>query len=133
MYFDLAKMCKEAGFNLNFAPNVDLLINKDSIIAKKERGFSECPTVVTRYAKEVLKAHYDNGVITSLKHFPGHGSPVGDTHKGLVDASETWNEIELTPYKELCFDNPLQMVMISHIFVEKLDDKYPASLSKKCC
>lgn len=130
MYFDLAKMCKEAGFNLNFAPNVDLQINKDSIIAKKERGFSECPTVVTRYAKEVLKAHYDNGVITSLKHFPGHGSPVGDTHKGLVDASETWNEIELTPYKELCFDNPLQMVMISHIFVEKLDDKYPASLSK---
>ena len=130
MYSDLAKMCKNAGFNLNFAPNVDLLINKNSIIAQKERGFSENPDIVTGYAKEALKAHYNNNVITSLKHFPGHGSPVGDTHKGLVDASSTWSEVELVPYKELCNNNPLQMVMISHIFVDSLDKDLPASLSK---
>lgn len=130
MYYDLANMCKNMGFNLNFAPNVDLLINKNSIIAKKERGFSENPTVVTDYAREALKAHYNNRVITSLKHFPGHGSPTGDTHKGLVNASDTWSDIELIPYKELYNNNPLQMIMISHIYVDKLDNEYPASLSK---
>lgn len=131
IYSDMAIATNGAGFNLNFAPDVDLLLNKNSIIAKKERSYGESPNKVIKYAKVALKANYDNNLITSIKHFPGHGSVAGDTHMGFVDASKTWSEIELEPYKALKNENDMQMVMTSHVFIDKLDKNYPASLSNK--
>lgn len=119
------------GINLNFMPCVDLIIDENSILNKNERAYSSDPDVVSRYAKEAIKAHNENKVITSLKHFPGHGSISGDTHKGFVDVSETWSEIELEPFKKLANLNNLQTVMMAHVFNKNIDENYPASLSKK--
>lgn len=128
-YFEMAKMLKESDINLNFGPCIDLAINKDSIIEQKERSFSDDPKKVSEYAKQFIKAHYDNKIITSIKHFPGHGSPTGDTHLGFVDATETYVEDELYPYLQTANQNPMQTVMISHLFNKNIDEKYPASLS----
>lgn len=63
-----------------------------------------------------------------MKHFPGHGSSKGDTHKGLVDVTDTWQRCELEPYRNLPSANI--MVMTAHVINRKLDPSgLPASLS----
>ena len=130
-YSEMAKILKESNINLNFAPCVDLAINPESIVEKKERSYSDNPEIVSQYAKEFIKSHYENGIISSVKHFPGHGSPTGDTHLGFVDISETYTKEELIPFYETVNLYPLQMVMVSHLFNKNMDDNYPASLSYK--
>lgn len=71
--------------------------------------------------------HY--GVLTSLKHFPGHGSSEGDTHKGFVDVTNLWKQVELEPYRLL--HKKADTVMVAHVFNKKLDAVYPATLSAK--
>jgi len=66
-------------------------------------------------------------VISCLKHFPGHGSAKGDSHEGFVDATNTWSELELEPYKRLL--HKTKMIMTAHVFNKNLDDTYPATLS----
>src|SRR6478736_913752 len=69
------------GINVNFAPCVDLLINPNNpAIAKPERSYSANEDTVIMYAKEVVTQHRKFGVVTALKHFPGHGSSKDDTH-----------------------------------------------------
>jgi beta-N-acetylhexosaminidase len=70
---------------------------------------------------------HTNGVLTSIKHFPGHGSSVGDTHKGFVDVTNLWQESELEPYRLL--KDKADTVMVAHVFNKNLDANYPASLS----
>ncbi len=128
-YFDMAKTLSDMNINLNFAPCTDLAVNKDSIIEQKERSYSSDPKIVVKYAKQFIDAHYNNKIITSIKHFPGHGSPTGDTHSGFVDSTSTYTDDELYPYLELSNLNPMQTVMVSHLYNKNIDDTYPASLS----
>lgn len=129
LYSDMAQNLNSSLFNLNFAPCVDLDLNENSILHKKQRSYSKDPNKVTLYAYEFIKAHTDKGIVTALKHFPGHGSVAEDTHLNFADGTATYQEIELEPYENLMFKNDLQMVMVSHIFNENYDEIYPASLS----
>jgi len=119
------------GINLNFAPVVDLASNPTNpIIAKVERAYSASPDSVALYAKEFIKAHHKLGVLTTLKHFPGHGSSKDDTHLGIADVTQTWNKDELTPYKKLIDEGFVDAVMTAHIVNKKLDEKgNPGTLS----
>ena len=120
------------GINYNLAPDVDLAINKrNHVIYKLGRSFGEDPKQVVHYASIFINAMHDNGVLTSLKHFPGHGSSLGDTHKGFVDVTKLWKPIELEPYRLLAQSQTIDTVMVAHVFNAKLDSKYPATLSKK--
>ena len=130
-YFEMAKILNEANININFAPCVDLAINKNSIIEKKERSYSDNPNIVAIYATEFIKAHSDNNIITSIKHFPGHGSPKGDTHKGFVDITNTHLQDEIIPFVITANITPLEMIMVSHLYNQNIDKDYPASLSSK--
>ena len=126
----IAKTLKFLGINFNFAPCVDLSLNEISkVIYKKERSFSRNPQVVVAHAKEFIKAHREENILTSIKHFPGHGSVSADTHKGFVDATQNWQEIELEPYKTLINENFVDSIMISHIYNSNFDKKFPSSLS----
>lgn len=120
------------GFNVNFAPTVDLAVNKENtVIAKPERSYSNSEDTVIMMAKEVIKQHRKYGVITSLKHFPGHGSSKDDTHFGVADVTNTWSERELKPYKVLIDSGYVDGVMTSHIVNKNLDATgYPGTLSK---
>ncbi len=130
-YLIMANLLKELKINLNFAPCVDLEINKNSIISTRKRSYSENPDIITKYSKIFIEEHNKKGIITSIKHFPGHGSVEGDTHLGFVDATRTFKGQELKPYFNLKNYDKLNMVMVSHIFNANIDKKYPASLSKK--
>jgi len=123
---------KELNINLNFAPVLDLNINPENpAIGGKERCFSDNPIKVVAHAKEVVKAHRKHNIITSVKHFPGHGNSKEDTHLGFVDITQTWKEDELLPYESLLESELVDTVMSSHLFHKSMDPQFPASLSKK--
>ena len=121
------------GFNVNFAPVVDLAVNpENTVIVKVERSFSAQEDTVVMMAKEFIKQHRKYRVITVLKHFPGHGSSREDTHFGIADVTNTWSERELKPYKALLDSGYADAVMTSHIVNRKLDNRaYPGTLSNR--
>jgi beta-N-acetylhexosaminidase len=128
----IAGTLSEAGIDLNLAPVLDLALNSvNPIIAGKERSFSADPEHVIIHAREYIKAHREMSVKTAVKHFPGHGSSSSDTHLGMVDVTHMWKEIELIPYRELIAGGLVDMVMTTHVFNTRLDEEYPATLSKK--
>jgi beta-N-acetylhexosaminidase len=119
------------GINWNLAPVVDLDANpRNPIIQGKGRSFSADPEVVARHAVEFVRAHQAHGVLTCLKHFPGHGSAAGDTHLGLVDVTQTWHERELLPFQRLIAAGRCDAVMTAHVFNARLDADRPATLSR---
>lgn len=129
-YKKMSKELKSVGINYDLAPVVDLDINmKNHVIHGLGRSFGKDPKIVAKYASTFIDAMHSNGVLTSIKHFPGHGSSVGDTHKGFVDVTNLWKEVELEPYRLL--KDKADTVMVAHVFNKKLDAKYPASLSYK--
>jgi beta-N-acetylhexosaminidase len=127
-----ASVLARAGFNLNFAPVVDLNVNPGNpIIGKFERSFSSVAATVVRHALEVIEAHRKLGVGCCLKHFPGHGSSRQDSHLGFTDVSDTWEALELEPYAEIIARGRADAVMTAHIFNRRLDPEFPATLSQK--
>ena len=127
-YENMAKELKSVGINYNLAPVVDLDINpKNHVIHGLGRSFGKDPQKVSHYATLFINAMHTYGVLTALKHFPGHGSSVGDTHKGFVDVTSLWKPIELKPYGLL--KNKADTVMVAHVFNKILDARYPATLS----
>jgi beta-N-acetylhexosaminidase len=126
----MAQTLADLGINLNLAPVVDLNTNPDNpIIAKYERSFSADPETVIRHAVTFIKAHSAEGVICTLKHFPGHGSSTGDTHEGWVDVTDTWSRAELGPYAAIVEAGLADAVMTAHVFNAHLDTEHPATLS----
>lgn len=125
------KVLKAAGINLVLAPVVDLNLNPNNpIIGKYERSFSANPQIVTDNARAEIEGFHAQGILTTLKHFPGHGSSTADSHLGFVDVTPTWQEIELEPYRNLINAGVVDAIMTAHIFNAKLDPQYPATLSK---
>ncbi len=128
----MASTLKQLGFNLNFAPVVDLNLNDEQgIIGKLGRSFSADPERVTKVASEFVREFNAQGLVCCYKHFPGHGSAIGDTHEGFVDVTTTFNPIELKPYASLCQNlNQQVMVMTAHVINRALDPSgLPATLS----
>lgn len=127
----VSQTLSECGFNLNFAPVLDVKINSDSFIAKEGRCLSNDTSKIIEHAKVFINEHYRCNVVPVGKHFPGQGSAVGDSHDGLIDVTNSWHENELDPYKKLIRDGSLKAIMTSHLFNSALDTNYPATLSKK--
>ncbi len=119
------------GINVNYAPVLDVAVNPNNpIIAGVERSYSEDEKTVAKHAAQVVKAHQGNGIITVLKHFPGHGSSHSDTHKGIADVSDYWQFKELMPYKYLIDSGLVSGVMSAHIINKHLDENsLPGTLS----
>ena len=128
----MATTFKAAGFNLNFAPVVDVNVNPESpAIGKRERSFSANPYEVAFYAGLYANSYLTEHIQCAYKHFPGHGSATGDSHLGFVDISETWQAKELTPYEQLLGSSQsCGVVMTAHLINRQLDESgLPATLS----
>ncbi len=130
-YSKMADLLSELKINLNFAPCVDLAINENSIIAEKQRSYGLNPNEVAKIARIFISEHNKRKIATSIKHFPGHGSAKGDTHKGFVNSTDVFEKNELVPYQELKDLDEMNMVMVSHIYNKNIDKDFPASLSEK--
>lgn len=121
------------GFNVNFAPVVDLSINKNNpVIAKHGRSFGDNADIVVQHAAQVIEAHRKFNVVTVLKHFPGHGSSLSDTHLGIADVTDYWQREELEPYAKLLDRSSVDAIMTAHIVNKKLEPAgLPGTLSRK--
>jgi beta-N-acetylhexosaminidase len=127
----LAKTLADLGVNLNLAPVVDLCVNPNNpIIAKYERCFSADPLVVTDHALQFIRAHHEQELLCVLKHFPGHGSSTADSHRGFTDVTDTWSRGELEPYVRIIETGQADAIMTAHVFIAKLDNQYPVTLSQ---
>jgi beta-N-acetylhexosaminidase len=129
-YSAMAKDLRYSGINVDFAPVVDLAINKQNkVIVTKGRSFGESSSEVITYASIFVDELKKEKVISVLKHFPGHGSSLADSHLGFVDITNTWSQKELEPYRYFIQNNKADMIMTAHVYNENLDKNYPATLS----
>ena len=130
---NLASYLKELGFNIDFAPDADVITNSGNTVIGN-RSFGEDPRLVGAMASQVVKGLQDNGVSACLKHFPGHGGTVEDSHEGRAYTDKTLEEMEaeeLVPFQEGIKAEP-DFIMAGHISIPKsLGDDTPASLSEQ--
>lgn len=128
----MAEWLVQSGMNVNLAPVVDVNVNPTSpAIGFLERSFSANPDTVALHAEYFIDEFNKKGIVTTLKHFPGHGSAVNDSHLGFTDVTTTWADSELVPYQLLISNGFTDFVMPAHVFNANLDSVYPASLSFK--
>lgn len=123
----------EYGFNLNFAPVADVLLNEDNS-AIGERSFGEDVEVVSSMVASSIKGLEEAGVTACMKHFPGQGNADGDTHEGLASTERTLDEIRETELKPFVagIEAGAEMIMVGHLAIPAItEDNTPASLSKK--
>ena len=125
----MSETMTSTGINLNFAPVLDLDYGEKTYIGKLERAFSGDPKLVIKHSKIFIDTMKNDNIISCGKHFPGQGSAKGDTHNGFIDISESWSVADLLPYTELIESHHLDMIMLSHVFNNKFDPEFPASLS----
>jgi beta-N-acetylhexosaminidase len=125
-------LLREAGITWNLGPVVDVGYNPaNPVIVGLGRSFGANPVLVTEHARAWVRGMRAAGVLTALKHFPGHGSSFGDSHLGFVDVTATANpDIELIPYRALIAEGLVDAVMTAHVFNRHLDPVYPATLSR---
>ena len=126
-YERMAQGLRDWGFNVNFGPVVDLHRRDNPIIGRLGRAYAAEPETVVPFARAFVHAHAAAGIATALKHFPGHGSSLRDTHRGSADVTETWSPAELDPFRALVAEAPL--VMTGHIVNRQLGSGAPATLA----
>ena len=124
---------KDLGFNMDAAPDADVLTNPANEVVKY-RSFGSDPELVSRMAAAELKGLNDQGIIGMYKHFPGHGGTTADSHEGYVYVEENLEELKsgaLVPFQDGA-DNGLRVIMVSHIACpEVTGDNTPATLSRQ--
>jgi len=126
-----ARTLQAMHIGLNFAPVADLNVNPDNpVIGKLGRSFSGDPEIAVPNIRLTVKTFNREGIIATLKHFPGHGSSTTDTHKDFTDITNSWSEKELEPYRAMIASGYRDAIMTAHVFNAKLDPIYPATLSK---
>lgn len=131
---EVANQCKRLGIHINFAPVADINSDpKNPVI--NSRSFGEDRYKVARKSIMYMKGMQDNGLLTSAKHFPGHGDTDTDSHHSLPiinHSKDVLDNLDLYPFKEM-ISNGLTGVMVAHLFVPSLDTtkNTASSLSKK--
>jgi beta-N-acetylhexosaminidase len=128
----MAATLREAGINWNLAPVVDVAVNPlNPAVVTLGRTFSADPERVIAHARAFILGMHEAGILTSLKHFPGHGSSQRDSHAGFTDVTETADlDAELLPYRLLIKEGLADSVMTAHVFNKGLDPWDPATLSR---
>ncbi len=128
----LGKELSTFGFNLNFAPVLDVNSNPNNPIIG-DRSFGESPEVVSSFGIETMKGLQSENIISVVKHFPGHGDTDIDSHLALPVVNKSLDqlyELELIPFKNAIAEGT-DMVMVAHILLPKIDSTFPSSMSKE--
>lgn len=121
--YEKGKILNELGLNLNFDPVADL--------SNRSRSYSNNPNLVSEIIPSIITCQYEEGILTTAKHFPGIGQVTSDTHKYLPILNKTKNQLfnyELIPFKSAIEAN-VPLIMIGHILVPNIDSNNPTSLS----
>ena len=130
---NIAQDCISAGIHWNLSPVVDINNNAHNPVIGY-RSFGEKRDLVTEKALQYIKGTQSEGVLTSIKHFPGHGDTATDSHLGLPVIEKSKDELienELYPFKKLIAEG-VEAVMVGHLSVPALakGKNSPSSISK---
>lgn len=128
----LGEQLQAFGFNLNFAPVLDIHSNpKNPVIG--DRSFGSRPETVRKLGVQTMKGMQAKQVVPVIKHFPGHGDTSVDSHFELPEVNKEITELaalELLPFKK-AIEEGADMVMTAHILLPQIDATVPASMSNK--
>ena len=122
---------KEYGFDIDFAPVADVNTNPQNIVIG-DRAFSSDPKKAAPMVVNCMKGLHEEGIAACIKHFPGHGDTSGDSHKGYVETSKTWEELlncEMVTFKA-AIKAGAPLIMTAHVSLPNvIGDKTPGTLS----
>lgn len=129
---NIAKSCHRMGIHVNFAPVADINNNPSNPVIGF-RSFGENPEPVARKSILYMEGLRDGGILSTAKHFPGHGDTETDSHLDLPvigHAVQRLDSVELYPFKSL-IKKGLQGIMVAHLFIPAYDTarNTPATLS----
>ena len=127
----MAQQLASSGVNLNLAPVLDVHNPNCPPIGKIQRSFGTDANAIVRHACIQIDEMHRLRVLNAVKHFPGHGNALGDSHWGFVDVTESWQPEELEPFRRLIKKGKVDVVMTAHIINGNIDPDYPATLSRK--
>ena len=128
----LAAELRSCGFDLDFAPVVDVDSNPDNPVIG-DRSFARDPATVGRHAHAFITALQEGGVAACAKHFPGHGDTSVDSHIDLprLDLDlDRLRRLEMLPFKA-SIEAGVASIMTAHVLFPQLDETRPATLSRK--
>jgi beta-N-acetylhexosaminidase len=132
------QILKQLGINENLAPDVDVqnlsdaVFNASSMVGFEYRMYGTTPDKVASFAGAYLNGLQDQGVIGTLKHWPGLGADIVDPHDALptLESSQTeLNNVDFAPYRTLLAEGNVDMIMSTHELVPAYDKNLPATLS----
>ena len=131
-YKDIGLMLHAEGITLDFAPCLDVVADSDQCDAIGDRCFSPDPSICEEKGIEACKGLLDAGVTPVIKHMPGHGRAVEDSHYFLpvVKASAKEMARDLKPFQMAAQSGLDIMGMTCHVIFEAWDAAHPATLSK---
>lgn len=118
----IGKELKELGINCNLAPVVDVNSNpKNPII--NVRSFSDKADIVSKFGKSFMEGLHSQNIISTAKHFPGHGDTDVDSHLGLPRMNKSLEELEFTELKpfETMINSNVDMIMTAHIELPQIE------------
>ena len=127
----IGQQCKRLGVHLNFAPVVDVNNNPHNPVINY-RSIGENPQQVAYNASLLMQGMQQAGIMTTLKHFPGHGDTETDSHNGLPEIKKQIQDLETNELIPFAYNLSLtDAVMVAHILIPSLDtvNTLPASLS----
>lgn len=123
----------DLGFNVNFAPDADVITNNVNQVIG-DRSFGSDPNVVAEMAWAYSEGLYEHGILACYKHFPGHGGTVEDSHNGYAYTYKTLDElreVELVPFWSGC-EKGVDFIMVSHVSAPNVTGRdIPATLSRE--
>ena len=118
-------------FNVDFAPVADIYSNPENTVIG-DRAFGSTAELVSEMVPMAVKGLQSEGVLATLKHFPGHGDTADDSHNGYASSYKTMEELEQCEFLPFYagIQSNVAFVMMGHISLPNLlDDETPASLS----
>ncbi|MCO5143679.1 MAG: beta-N-acetylhexosaminidase [Oligoflexia bacterium] len=126
----MAKELKAVGVNLDYHPLCDVHTRPSNPVIGR-RAFGSDEELVSKLASAMVRGFVANGVISCIKHFPGHGDTTVDSHFDLPMVDVPWNELkerEVKPFVR-AIRSRVDMIMTAHILNKAIDPIYPATLS----
>lgn len=130
--YTIGTECKELGFNLDFAPVADIYSNPENTVIG-ERAFCTESETVSEMVGACVRGFKDAEMLCTLKHFPGHGNTLTDSHYEAAVTDKTLEQLEeeeFSPFKS-GIDSGADFVMVGHILTPNITDpSTPATLSK---
>ena len=128
-----AEILKKSGYNMNFAPNLDIYRFEENRAVVGDRSFSKDINTITKMGMNQFNIYKSNGIIPVIKHFPGHGAAKSDSHYFSPKINFKFEELlnsDLKPFDEL-IKNGAECVLVGHLRIKNKTRYIPCSLSRE--